>query len=427
MTFDNIDLVQALDPDAAARFVIRALDDKSLEAAAHGRLLVRFEHDSLARRRRSRTVGRDRSRRGSYNSPGWRWPRCAPNLEGDWKDLPERPEFQSAAAQLLTESDLRVAMIALIEKQSLKQCGGMLLVVAHAASVPADARAKALAAAARLHTSGAATACESLLAAKDEGLRTAAVRALVDLQSWAPVKKLILAADTPPALRQTALERTSDSVGGSLVLLRLIEDGNLPDDVRQAIIARTTKHVDAGIRVLYERFIPEADRPKRLGAAVKPEEILALAGDDNRGRAIFFKSSAARCQSCHQVNGFGTKIGPDLSQIGKKYERGTLLETILEPSKAIAPEFIVNLVETASGEIHAGLIEEQNDKEVVVKNASGKTIHVPKGDVVTMQPQKQSMMPELVLQDITAQDAADLLAFLTSLNNATPMPAPAGE
>ena len=142
---------------------------------------------------------------------------------------------------------------------------------------------------------------------------------------------------------------------------------------------------------------------------------------------IFFKSSAARCQSCHQVNGFGTKIGPDLSQIGKKYERGTLLETILEPSKAIAPEFIVNLVETASGEIHAGLIEEQNDKEVVVKNASGKTIHVPKGDVVTMQPQKQSMMPELVLQDITAQDAADLLAFLTSLNNATPMPAPAGE
>ncbi len=328
---------------------------------------------------------------------------------------------------MLTESDLRETMIALVEKQGLTQCGDMLLVVAHAASVPADARAKALAAAAHLHTAGAATACESLLAAKDEGLRTTAARALVDLQAWLPVKKLILASDTPPALRQATLERASDSVGGSLVLLRLIEDGNLPDDVRQAILARTTRHVDTGIRVLYERFIPEADRPQRLGAAVKPEEILALAGDDNRGRSIFFKSSAARCQSCHQVNGFGTKVGPDLSQIGKKYERRALLQTILEPSKAIAPEFVVHLVETASGEVHAGLIEQQSDKEVMVKNAQGKSIRVPREDVVTIQPQKQSMMPELVLQDITAQDAADLLAFLTSLTNATPMSAPAGE
>ncbi len=137
----------------------------------------------------------------------------------------------------------------------------------------------------------------------------------------------------------------------------------------------------------------------------------------------FFKSSAARCKSCHQVNGFGTKIGPDLSQIGKKYERRALLETILEPSKAIAPEFVMHLVETAGGEVHAGFITEQNDKELVLKNVEGKSIHVPKSDVVTTQPQKQSMMPELVLQDITAQDAADLLAFLASLTNADPAPA----
>ncbi|HVU87882.1 MAG TPA: PVC-type heme-binding CxxCH protein [Pirellulales bacterium] len=426
VSLDNVDLVQALDPDAAARFVIQALADKRLEAAARGRLLVRLSTiPSLAAGEAVLSVAADRAeplatRQDALAALGR-------NLEGDWKELPERPEFLSAAAQLLTESDLRQPMIALIEKQGLKPCGSMLLVVAHAASVPSDARAKALAAAARLNTAGAATACEALLTAKDEGLRTTAARALVDLQAWAPIKKLILAPDTPPALRQTALERTSDSVGGSLVLLKLIEDGKLPDDVRQAIIARTTRHVDAGIRVLYERFIPEGDRPKRLGAAVKPDEILALTGDGNRGRTIFFKSSAARCQSCHQVNGFGTKVGPDLSQIGKKYERRTLLETILEPSKAIAPEFVVQLVETASGEVHAGLIEQQNDKEVVIKNAQGKSIHVPKEDVVTIEPQRQSMMPELVLQDITAQDAADLLAFLTSLTNATPAQAPAGE
>ena len=50
---------------------------------------------------------------------------------------------------------------------------------------------------------------------------------------------------------------------------------------------------------------------------------------------------------------------------------------------------------------------------------------VPKAEVAATHPQKQSMMPELVLQDITAQDAADLLAYLSSLTNTTP--APAGE
>ena len=139
----------------------------------------------------------------------------------------------------------------------------------------------------------------------------------------------------------------------------------------------------------------------------------------------FFKSSAARCKACHRVNGFGGEIGPDLSQIGKKYERRALLETILEPSKAIAPEYIVHLVETAGGEVHAGFIVEQNAQELVLKNVEGKSIRVPKADVVTTQPQKQSMMPELVLQDITAQDAADLLAYLSSLTNSAP--APAGE
>ena len=142
-----------------------------------------------------------------------------------------------------------------------------------------------------------------------------------------------------------------------------------------------------------------------------------MTGDDNRGRNIFFKSSAVRCKACHQVNGFGTTLGPDLTQIGKKYERAALLETILNPSKAVAPEYIVHLVETTGGEVHAGFIVEQNDSEMVLKNVEGKSIRVAKADIVGVHPQKQSMMPELVLQDITAQDAADLLAFLVSLAN----------
>ncbi len=141
----------------------------------------------------------------------------------------------------------------------------MLLVVAHSAEAPADIRGKALVAAARLHTDGAAPACESMLDARDEELRATAVKALVDLQAWAPIKKLVLAADTPAAIKTAALERASDTVAGSLALLRLIDEGNLPDEVRKSVVSRATRHVDAGIRVLYERFIPRGGSSQTAG------------------------------------------------------------------------------------------------------------------------------------------------------------------
>ena len=36
-----------------------------------------------------------------------------------------------------------------------------------------------------------------------------------------------------------------------------------------------------------------------------------------------------QCRNCHRIDGKGIDLGPDLSKIGKKYERAKLLETIL--------------------------------------------------------------------------------------------------
>jgi putative membrane-bound dehydrogenase-like protein len=421
ISFDNVDLLQALDPDAAARVLSHGLRQTGLDDAARTRLLIRLSTIPSVRAGEiilSAALDREAgatSRQAALSA-------VTRNLPEDWKELADRPELVAAMAQLLTEPELQATAIEMIDKQHLRRCGGMLLVVAYDVELPGEIRARALAAAARLGTEGAIAASESVLRESNAELRAAATKALVELQAWGPVKALLTSAETPTALKTVLIERATDSVAGSLVLLRLIEEGALPDELRATVIARTTRHVDTGVRILYERFVPESERPKRLGAAVKADDILAMTGDENRGRTIFFKSSAARCKACHRVNGFGNIVGPDLSQIGKKYERRALLETILDPSKAIAPEYIVHLVETTGGEVHAGFIVEQNDSELVLKNVEGKSIRVPKTEVATTQPQKQSMMPELVLQDITAQDAADLLAYLSSLTNTTPAP-----
>ncbi len=81
------------------------------------------------------------------------------------------------------------------------------------------------------------------------------------------------------------------------------------------------------------------------------------------------------------------------------------------------------LLETTDGRVFAGFLVDKNDKEVTLKDVEGKQIRVATADIANFEPQKKSLMPELVLRDVTAQDAADLLAFLSSLTS----PPPEGE
>ncbi len=58
---------------------------------------------------------------------------------------------------------------------------------------------------------------------------------------------------------------------------------------------------------------------------------------------------------------------------------------------------------------------EKTSDEVVLKDAQGKTIQVPSAEIERLVPQSRSLMPELLLRDLTAQQVADLLEFLASL------------
>jgi putative heme-binding domain-containing protein len=104
-----------------------------------------------------------------------------------------------------------------------------------------------------------------------------------------------------------------------------------------------------------------------------------------------------------------------LTQIGKKYTRGQLLESILEPSKSIDPKYAAYLLETTDGQLHTGLLAEKSDTQVVLRTAGDKEVRVPASKVATLAAQKTSLMPEQLLRDLTAEQAADLLEYLASL------------
>ena len=129
---------------------------------------------------------------------------------------------------------------------------------------------------------------------------------------------------------------------------------------------------------------------------------------------MFFKADGIQCRNCHKIQGKGKEIGPDLSGVGKKNTRAQILESILQPSRKIDPKWLAYVVETVQGRVFTGLLIKKDDKEVVLRDAKDKLARIPAADVEVIAPQQKSLMPDLLVRDMTAQQVADLLAFLAS-------------
>lgn len=234
----------------------------------------------------------------------------------------------------------------------------------------------------------------------------------------ATVRAKQLAADRVQARAKSRVETINQLLANTstaLLLARTIDKGGLPDSERDRVLAAATAHADVQVRDLFEKFLPDEKRAKRLGTVVKPTDLLALEGDAARGKELFHNTAGVACKNCHRIGDIGSTLGPELTHIASKYTRAQLLESILEPSKFIDPKYLMYLVETSQGRVLTGLLVEKTAAAVVLRDAQDQVVRIPAKDVQQFVPQRQSIMPELLLRDMTAEQVADLLEFLESL------------
>ncbi len=81
------------------------------------------------------------------------------------------------------------------------------------------------------------------------------------------------------------------------------------------------------------------------------------------------------------------------TRIGERRTRGALLESLLEPSRKIEPNFTAYLLETKQGKSRSGLLVRRDAKEVVLRDAQNKEIGGRRWDVEHFQPSLVSLMP----------------------------------
>lgn len=156
--------------------------------------------------------------------------------------------------------------------------------------------------------------------------------------------------------------------------------------------------------------------PTRLAlASDQTEDWLLLVdqeGDPSIGKTIF-QSNWAICQSCHQIEGWGGILGPDLSHIGSSKSAEQLVRAIVEPSAEISPEWQGWFVTTQEGETHYGRQIDVGLHHVELMLPDGKFVTFKEPKDFGIAP--QSLMPAGLRTHFSATEFNHLISYLISL------------
>ena len=153
-------------------------------------------------------------------------------------------------------------------------------------------------------------------------------------------------------------------------------------------------------------------RPSTKANQSYQQFALRNAGDPVNGHKLFDDSKRTQCATCHKIAGKGGDVGVDLSNIGGKFDRPHLIESLLEPSRQIVEGYRTTCVTTTAGKVLCGILKQQSPKQITLADASGKLLVILNEDIEETSESGISIMPEGLAKELSLQEFADLIAYL---------------
>ncbi len=232
------------------------------------------------------------------------------------------------------------------------------------------------------------------------------------------LKSLVADTGKPLPTRKAAVVTLARTQDGARFLLDLARNDNLPGDVKLTAASELNLAPWPEIKKAALELLP---LPQSQNAEPLPPiaELVKRSGNAARGREVF-ESPTAACASCHVVNGKGTDVGPQLSEIGTKLGKEALYEAILDPSSGISFGFEAWSIETKSGDDLFGLIVSETADELTIKSQVGVISKVKKSDITRRQKLSTSLMPLGLQLTMSTHDLVDVVEYLFSLKKAEP-------
>ena len=152
---------------------------------------------------------------------------------------------------------------------------------------------------------------------------------------------------------------------------------------------------------------PEQKEKDKLVAQFRP--AVETPGNVENGHKLFL----ANCAGCHAFGNEGRNLAPNLTGMGA-HGPGELLTHIVDPNRLVEPNFVSVSIETKDDLSYDGVIERENNAEVLLRNASG-DFTIRKDDIRSRRSTGRSLMPE-GFEALGTDGLRDLLAFVSLPN-----------
>ena len=135
-------------------------------------------------------------------------------------------------------------------------------------------------------------------------------------------------------------------------------------------------------------------------------------GDTARGEALFAGKGA--CTACHRANGHGSRVAPDLSDIGAIRAPDSLQQSVLDPNASVLPINRSVRVVTRDGKVIGGRRLNEDTYTVQLIDEQERLVSLDKAGLREYTVVKTSSMPAYK-DKLTSEELSDLVAYLHSL------------
>jgi putative heme-binding domain-containing protein len=146
-------------------------------------------------------------------------------------------------------------------------------------------------------------------------------------------------------------------------------------------------------------------------AAQREDQNEALAGDAARGRALVESSG---CFDCHRIDDRGSRLGPNLSRIGRLRTPVRLRQALLAPDEEVIADNRFARIVTKDGATVTGKLLNQDAISVQLMNPKEELKTYRRADLREYMIIDKGLMPS-VEGKLNAQQVADIVSYLSSL------------
>ncbi len=298
-----------------------------------------------------------------------------------------------------------------------------LSIVAGDRSKPTATRSAAMAAWAELDPSGSVPGLSRWLvdASEPSEVRDQAAKLLGGSGRPEARSALVAAMNLVPARTQSTIAAALASTRpGAEALLDAVATGKAssrPLGERSVAVKLLASLPEAKPRLdaLLKDSPPSDGRVLALIDDRRGDYLKSSGGDAGAGASVFAKN----CANCHQIEGQGARVGPQLDGIGiRGLDR--LLEDTLDPNRNVDQAFRTTTLALKDGRVLSGLAIRQDGEVLILADAEGKEVRVPESTVEDRKVTPMSAMPANLAEGIDPTDFRHLMAYLLSKRPADP-------